>query len=191
MKLNTKRLILRPLKDSDAKSIRENIDNLDISKWLLVVPHPYSLKDARQWINENKKKWKKKEKIGYSFGIELKEEKKFIGGIGLDHVDKRQGIATTGYWIGEKYWRNGYGGEALAAVLNLAFNKLKLRRIEAEVFQGNPSSGKMLEKFGFKKEGLKRESNICKANGKIYDSICYGLLKRELKKQTFKNGQMY
>lgn len=64
MKLTTERLILRPLKDSDAKDVAKGVGDLDISRWLLVVPHPYSLKDARTWIESNKKKWKqKKEKI--------------------------------------------------------------------------------------------------------------------------------
>ena len=76
----------------------------------------------------------------------------------------------------------GYGTEALGALLNFAFNKLKLRRVEAGVFFGNPASGKLLEKFGAKQEGLRRKSNRCKADGKIKDEIIYGLLKEEWKK---------
>jgi RimJ/RimL family protein N-acetyltransferase len=181
MKLETKRLILRPLKDSDAKSIVENINDLNISKWLLVVPYPYKLKDAKQWIGHNKKGWRKKDKSDYSFGIELKEEKKIIGGMGLHKVDKFQGRADVGYWLGKKYQRKGYGSEALKALLDLAFKKLKLRRVEAGVFVGNPSSGKLLEKFGAKKEGIKRKALIAKADKKIKDEFMYGLLKEEYK----------
>lgn len=105
MKLITKRLILRPLKDSDAKSVSENINDLDISKWLLVVPYPYNLKDAKDWIKHNKEGWKKKKKKDYSFGIELKKEKKIIGGMGIHKIDKFHGKAEVGYWLGKKYWR--------------------------------------------------------------------------------------
>jgi len=181
MKLITKRLILRPLKDSDAKSIVENIDDLDVSKWLLAVPYPYKLKDAKDWIKKNKENWREKNKDDYSFGIELKEEKKIIGGIGIHKINKFQGKANIGYWIGKKYWRKGYGTEALKAILDFAFKKLKLRRIEAEVFVGNSSSGKLLEKFGAKKEGLKRKACKCKADNKIKDKYVYGLLKEEYK----------
>jgi len=181
MKLITKRLILRPLKDSDAKSIVENINDLDISKWLLVIPYPYKLKDAKEWIKKNKENWRKKGKDDYTFGIELKEEKKIIGGIGIHKINKFQGKADIGYWIGKKYWRKGYGSEALKAILDFAFKKLKLRRIEAGVFFGNPSSGKLLEKFGAKKEGLKRKSCKSKANNKIHDEFIYGLLKEDYK----------
>jgi len=182
MKIKTNRLILRPLKEEDAKSILENINNLEVTKWLLVVPYPYTLKDAKKWVKENKDKWKKKKKESYTFGIELKEEKKIIGGIGIHDFDKFQGKASVGYWLGENYHGKGYGTEALDALLKFAFNNLKLRKIEAGVFVGNPSSGKLLEKFGAKQEGLRRKSNRCKADGKIKDEIIYGLLKEEWKR---------
>ena len=182
MILKTERLILRPLKDSDEKSLIENINNIKVSKWLLKVPHPYTKKDAKAWIKYYKEKSKKRKKEDYSFGIELKAEKKIIGAVGLHGVSKIQGTAEVGYWLGEKYWRFGYGSEALREVLKFAFNKLKLRRIEAGVFAGNPASGKLLEKFGAKKEGLLRKAKRSKANGKIYDEIRYGLLKEEWKK---------
>jgi RimJ/RimL family protein N-acetyltransferase len=179
MKLVTKRLILRNLKISDAKSIAENAGNLNVSKWLLLLPYPYKLKHAKDWIKFNKKDSRKKKKSDYTFGIELKSEKKIIGGIGLHHVNKFQGKAEVGYWLGENYWRKGYGSEALKAVLNFGFKKIKLRRIEAGVLAGNPSSGKLLEKYGFKKEGMRRKSCKSKATGKICDEIVYGLLKEE------------
>lgn len=182
MKLETERLILRPFKNSDEKSLVENINNIEVSKWLLVVPYPYSRKDAEWWINKNKSDWRKKEKKDYNFGIELKSEKKIIGGIGITDVDKFIGVGEVGYWLGKKYWNQKYGSEALNKILEFSFNKLKLRRINAFIFTGNPSSGKLLEKFGFKKEGEKREAVICKADKKIKNNIVYGLLKREWKK---------
>ncbi len=183
MKIETERLILRPLRDSDAKSIVENVNNLNVSKWLLVVKYPYNLKDAKKWINGNKKKWKKKKNKmdDYSFGIELKSEKKIIGGCGLHHIDFRSKKSTTGYWLGEKYWRVGYGSEALKAMLDFAFKKLKLRKVSADVYVGNPSSGKLMQKFGAKLEGTKRKEDVCQADGKIKDAQIFGLLKEEYK----------
>jgi len=181
MKLKTKRLILRPINNKDAKSIQRNINNLNVSSWLLVVPHPYNMKDAKWWINENKKKWKAKEKKDYNFGIELREEKAIIGGTGIHHIDKRQGTATVGYWIAQKYWHKGYASEALSALLNFAFNKLKLRRLEAEVFVGNNKSKRLAKKFGFKEEGIRRQASVCKATGKIHDNYVLGLIRKEYK----------
>jgi [ribosomal protein S5]-alanine N-acetyltransferase len=178
MILKTTRLILRPLKQRDAKDIVRNANDLEVSKWLLVVPYPYNLKDAKAWIKHNQEKWKKKEKNDYSFGIELKEEKNLIGAIGLHRINIDQGTAEVGYWIGRKYHRQGYGSEALEAVLDFSFNRLKLRRLEAGVFAGNPSSSILLEKYGFIQEGFKPEARVCKADGLLRDEYLYGLLRK-------------
>lgn len=179
MKLETKRLILREWKECDKKDTIKGINNLNVSKWLLVVPHPYTQKDANWWINHCKEKQNKKPRTDFGFAIELKSEKKVIGGIGLSKVNNFDGTASLGYWLAESYWKQGYGSESLDALLKFAFNKLKLRRVEAGVFVGNPSSGKLLEKFGAKQEGLKRKALRCKADGKIKDELMYGLLKEE------------
>ncbi len=179
MKLITIRLILRQVTNLDIEDIVENINNIKVSKWLLVVPYPYKKKDALSWIDHQKKELNKKPRDSYQFGIELKEEEKIIGGIGLNKVNRKQGTAEVGYWIGEKYWRNGYGSEALKVILDYAFKKLKLRRIEAEIFEGNPSSGKLLEKLGFKLEGFRRKAVKSRANNKIHNAIIYGLLREE------------
>jgi len=164
------------------KDLIENINNLNVSKWLLVVAYPYTKKYAKEWINYCQKQNKDKKKDAYNFGIELKEEKRIIGGIGVDKINKSQGTANVGYWIGENYWRHGYGSEALNEVLKFAFNKLKIRKLEACVFAENPSSGKLLEKFGAKLEGKRIKSVICKADGKIKDDLIYGLLKENWRK---------
>lgn len=181
MRLLTKRLVLRQITEKDIDDIVRNINNLNVSRWLLVVPYPYKRKHAIAWINHQKKEAKERPRKSYHFGIELKSDKKIIGGCGLKKVDKSQGTTEVAYWIGQKYWKQGYGSEALGALINLAFKKLKLRRIQAHVFKGNPSSGKLLKKFGFKLEGMKRKAGISKANGKIYDSYIYGLLREEYK----------
>lgn len=177
MIIRTKRLVLRPLKQSDAKSVADNINNLNVSRWLYRVPHPYSIKDAIQWIRSNQKKWLAKPIEDYVFGIDLKSEHKIIGGIGIHDVNRNNGSGEIGYWLGENYWGNGYGCEALKAVVDFALKRLKLRRLEAGVFDGNHSSGRLLEKVGFKHEGRRIKSKRCKADGKIHDEHVYGLLK--------------
>jgi len=182
MKLITKRLILREWNKKDIPDLISNINNIKVTKWLLVVPYPYKMKDAEWWIKHCKEKMKEKPRTSYEFAIELKSEKRIIGAVGLSHVDKFQGTAIIGYWLGEKYWRQKYGSEGVNAVLNFVFNKLKLRRITAGIFEGNPSSSKLIEKYGFKKEGLKRKAVRSKADKKVYDEYIYGLLREDYKK---------
>jgi len=132
MILKTKRLILRDFEKKDIEDLIENINNLNVSKWLLVVPYPYTKKDAKWWINCCAEKAKEKPRKSYEFAIEF--EGKMIGGIGLSKIDKFQGSAILGYWLGEGYWRQGIMGEAVERVLDYAFNRLKLRRINSEAF---------------------------------------------------------
>lgn len=178
-RIETERLILRQPSKNDVQDIIRNLSNLAISKWLLVVPYPYTEADALWYINHCKEKLKKNPREDYSYWIELKQTHEVIGGIGLGKVDLSVGVGTVGYWLGENHWRYGYGSEALKALLDLGFRKLKLNRLEAGVFAGNPSSGKLLEKFGFESEGCKRQAVRCKATRELQDELLYGLLRKD------------
>jgi RimJ/RimL family protein N-acetyltransferase len=188
MQITTERLILRDPKPSDATSLAENINDINVSRWLLVVPHPYKLKDAKWFIDHCAKGRKEKPRKAYDFSIELKSEKRVVGGISVMGINRYNGTAEVGYWLGCKHHGQGYGTEALRAVLDFAFKKLKLRRLEAGVFAGNPSSGKLLERFGFKLEGSKRKGKRSKADGKINDELLYGMLKEEYRPNAGKKS---
>ncbi|MBI3623922.1 GNAT family N-acetyltransferase [Candidatus Pacearchaeota archaeon] len=180
MKLKTKRLMLRDWGKNDIKDLILNLNNINVSRWLFLVPYPYTKKDAEKDIQNCIRRAKKKNRRDYNLAIQLKSKKRIIGEIELI-CDERHNVAEVDYWLGKKYWGNGYAKEALGKMLDFAFNKLKLRRVEGSIFEGNIASEKIVKKFGFKREGLKRSSCICKADGKIKNTIIYGLLKEELK----------
>lgn len=186
MILKTKRLILRPPKKSDWKDILEGVNDLDVAKNLLKVSYPYKKKDAKSFINDTLKEWRKKEQKDYTFFIELKSEKKVIGSTGIHSVKKENGTATTGSWINKKYWKKGYITEAKIPILDFAFNKLNLRRLETEAFEENKASNNMSKKLGYVYEGKKRKGAKAKADGKIHDVSIYGLLKEEWKRRRLK-----
>jgi len=181
LSIETERLILRQPSKNDVADVIKNLNNLEVTKWLSVVPFPYTEKDALWFINHAREKVKIKPRKDYGYWIELKGSREVIGGIGLSDIKEETGIGTIGYWLGTSHHRKGYGSEALEAIIGLAFNNLKLRRLEAGVFVGNPSSGVLLEKFGFKLEGMKRQAMKCKADGIIKDEYIYGLLREEYK----------
>ncbi len=179
MKIETKRLRLREITEKDEKDLIENINNLNVSKYMALVPYPYTKKDATWWINECKKKAKEKPRTSYSFNIELKSKKGIIGAIGLEKVNRFQGTATLGYWLGKKYWRQKIMSEAVKRVLDFAFNKLKLRRMNVSASPKNKSSNGLIKKMGFKFEGVRRKAIRIKSTGKIHDENIYGLLKKD------------
>jgi len=179
MKLETKRLILRNPKRKDIKDMLEGLNPLEVSDTFGAVPHPYTRKDAKEWIKDCNKEDKKKKVGAYLFAIELKSEKKLIGGVWLRHIDYFNSGASFGYWVNKKYWRQGIIKEAGKALLDLAFNKLKLRRVYLFAYAHNVASNGVAKKFGFKLEGTLKKSHKSKASKKIYDTKVYGLLKEE------------
>jgi len=181
MKLITDRLIIREFEKKDIHELVDNINNLEVSKNLLVVPYPYTKKVAMQWISKCKVNAKKTLRKDYDFAIELKSGKKLIGGIALKDVDQFQGMAEIGFWLGEKYWRQGLMSEAIDAVLKFAFEKLSLRRINWYAFTDNQASNVLASKTGFVFEGTYRQGAKCKADNKIHDSNIYGLLREDWK----------
>jgi RimJ/RimL family protein N-acetyltransferase len=182
MKLITKRLILRKPKKSDWKDLMEGVGEYDIAKMLLKVPYPYKKQDAENFIKGLLKRWKDKIKSDYTFFIELKSEKKVIGAIGIHRIDRFAGVGTTGSWINKKYWKNGYMTEVKIAVNDFAFNKLKLRKLNSDVFTENFASNVTQLKMGYKLEGMQRKAVRSLASGKIHDENIYGLLKEDWKK---------
>jgi RimJ/RimL family protein N-acetyltransferase len=182
MQLETKRLVLREWRKGDVKDLIEGLNNLDVSKWLAFAPHLYTKKDAEEWISRCRKDARKgKERDSYEFAIELKSERKVIGGTGLIKINRFQGIAGGGIWLNAKYHRKGYGSEAFDARLRFAFDGLRLRRIENGFFKGNTFSSGMQKRFGYRIEGMKRKAYICMADGKTKDEYLTGLLKEDWK----------
>lgn len=178
MKIDGKRILLRTPKASDARDIQKRVNDRDVSKYLAVVPYPYSMHDALEFIkNCNNRKDKK---THYSLGIIEREEKELIGVISLRKIDFKNRRAEIGYWIGKDHWRQGYGSEALDTILKYAFNDLKLNKIYAQVIAPNKPSYKLLEKKGFKREGIFKKQE--KKGNKFLDVYAYGLLKEDYKK---------
>jgi len=188
MKLETKRLILREWKRSDVGDLVEGLNHLGVSRWLAFVPHPYTTKDAEKWIEHCVANARKgKDRASYEFAIELKSERKVIGGVNLDRISRVHGTAGGGVWLNKKFQGRGYGTEAFGERIRFAFEELKLRRLENGFFKGNPASLKMQIRFGYKIEGVKRKAYRCLADGKLKDECITGLLRNEWMKTAAKN----
>ena len=98
-----------------------------------------------------------------------------IGGITLGNI--RYGVAQTGqigYWIGERYAGKGLMLDALALLVSHAFEVLRLHRIEAACIPDNQRSMRLLEKAGFRREGLLR--SYLRINGVWQDHYLYALI---------------
>jgi len=116
------------------------------------------------------------EKKGIRWAISIKGEKQVIGTIGFKgYIPLHK--ALVGYEIHPDFAGKGYATEALATALEYAFDSLDLKRVEAEVMPGNLASEKVLEKNGFKREGLLKRSMYW--DGKYFDINLFALLQSD------------
>ncbi|GAA6187707.1 GNAT family protein [Litorivita sp. NS0012-18] len=84
-----------------------------------------------------------------------REDQALLGAITLDNIRRGPAQAgTLGYWISQAHARKGYMREALTAVVHHAFTQLDLSRLEAACLPENTPSRGLLEKSGFKYEGV-------------------------------------
>jgi RimJ/RimL family protein N-acetyltransferase len=170
MRLETPRLILRDWTEADIPELIEGLNDLNVSKWLAFVPHPYRREDAHRWIAHCQKIAVPDEiRINYEFAIELKSERKSIGGVSLIRIDREHGSAGGGIWLNRNYQGHGYGREAFGEKIRFAFEELKLQRLENGYFPGNDASAAMLRSIGYKAAGERRQAYRCLADGKLKD----------------------
>jgi RimJ/RimL family protein N-acetyltransferase len=109
--------------------------------------------------------------------IERLADDAFLGVCLLFNVVARGARAEIGYILGREHWGQGYMAEALPALVAHAFGALDLNRLEADIDPRNTASARVLERLGFRREGLLRERWI--VNGEKSDSAIYGLLRTD------------
>jgi ribosomal-protein-alanine N-acetyltransferase len=101
-----------------------------------------------------------------------------IGGITLSNVRRQPAqAATLGYWVGEAYAMQGYMTEALTVVQDHAFRTLDLSRLEAGCLADNIASRRLLERCGFKYEGVAQA--FLQIDGQWRDHVIYALLRAD------------
>jgi len=116
-----------------------------------------------------------REEVGYALFIFTTSTGALVGGLSLCNV--RRGVTqsgTLGYWVGAKYAKQGYMTAAIRAVIPFVFDSLELHRLEAACLPANSASIRLLEKTGFKREGLARR--YLRINGVWQDHLLYALL---------------
>jgi RimJ/RimL family protein N-acetyltransferase len=113
----------------------------------------------------------------FQWGIAREFDDRILGTCTLLHLDPAHGRAELGYALGRAYWGQGLMSEALDRLLEFAFGRLALRRLEADVDPQNQASIRCLERLGFRREGYLRERWY--VGEKAQDALFYGLLRRE------------
>ena len=110
--------------------------------------------------------------------IHARDSGAFIGFAHIAFIDTKHKRCKIGLVIGDKtLWGQGLGTECLRRLIEFCFVTLGLNRVAAEAYSSNPRACRMMERVGFRREGVLRE-NVYKA-GAFVDEIQYGLLRSD------------
>ncbi len=168
MKLIGEKVILRPMKVADAEHFVEWFRDPGVNKFL--SRRKLDLKEERVWIRSIPKR-----KNELHLAVDAKEGI-HIGNVGFSVINRRDGYAVFGIMIGDKrYWDHGYGTEAMKLIVDYGFRRLKLHRIELDVYDYNGRGIHVYRRLGFKVEGRKREH--IRWGGRYHDLVQMGILR--------------
>ena len=159
LRLETRRLILRPLMPSDVTSIYHLYADWEVAKNLSRIVFPFSYQAAQQFIATAQIDLA--QTSGYMLGMFQRERDAFVGVISLRipsnnphlSVEARAavaGLGILGYAIARPHWQQGYASESATRMVAFAFDELGLRRLQASPLRGNRASQRILERLNFR-----------------------------------------
>lgn len=155
IKINEHLSITEFIPEFDKEDLIYHINDIDVAKNTLTIPHPYTSDDADFYFNLVKNL---DEKYGTPTTFAIRYDGKLIGGIGRlmsfgidSHKDE------IGYYIGRDFRNRGLMTKSVEAFCRYLNQQYGIVRIEAGVFLSNQASMAVLEKAGFEREGLRRK----------------------------------
>ncbi|MFD2516235.1 GNAT family N-acetyltransferase [Pontibacter locisalis] len=178
--LETEHLLLRPYQDGDESDFMRllqedpSILNPAFGGRLARVR---VLDDARTQVKQLRTEWDNRKM--FDFGVWLKEEKEYIGDIALKNLDHRIPKAEVGLYFTNWPGTHQLAVEGLQAVLQFAFDTLKLNKLYLRCTTSNLCFGELAEECGFKKEGTFRNDFKGADSEELLDLIYYGMTRED------------
>jgi len=163
---------IRPWRLSDTESLAYALNNKNVMDNLRDgLPYPYTIDDGKAYIETMLNADSNKV---FAFAITVDDVA--VGSIGVFRKTNIHALtAELGYYIGEQYWGNDIGTQAVGQICHYVFEHTDIVRIFAEPFVQNVASCRILEKNGFVFEGTLRKNAY--KNNKIMDMRMYALVK--------------
>ena len=184
LKIETERMTLRPPTHSDFRawtSLRRESEDF-LTRW-----EPSWAQDhlSRKGFT-NRVYWAQRS-VNNGSAVPLflirRSDQVLLGAITLDNIRRGPAQAgTLGYWTGQPFIRQGYMREAILAVVHHAFNRLDLSRIEAACLPENAASRGLLERSGFKYEGVAQ--SYLQIDGRWRTHVLYASLRSDRRGKT-------
>jgi RimJ/RimL family protein N-acetyltransferase len=160
---------LRALEEDDLPHFVRWINDPETRRFM-AIRFPLSMTEEENW-------WENfvTRQNDHIFAIEANDGR-YIGNIGLHDFERENRRAMLGIIIGDKaYWGQGYGTDAIQAMLGWAFGYLNLNRVSLTVYAFNERAMRCYVKCGFRHEGTMRQARY--VDGQYYDEHMMGILR--------------
>lgn len=151
----------------DAQHLLAYTESPEVFQYIL-ADRPKTLLDAMSEVHYCQQLFRKKQ--GVYWAIVEKKTNQMIGGIGF-YINNYHRRGEISYDLAVPYWQQGIMTAAVSAVVDLAFSKIGLHRIEAIILEENVASAKLLTKTGFAYES--RRENYKFFEEKTHSVACY------------------
>lgn len=175
--LNLGDIKLRDLMLSDKDKYYEMMSDPEVTKYLSDEDIPTSVTQAEEEIKFWGGLFYRKQSVFWAIAESGNDQ--FIGTVGYNTWNYANKRGEISYDLMRKHWRKGIMTRALNNALIFGFKEMDLLRIEARTMVDNIPSQKILEKVGFKREGIQRNYRVIR--GEPIDVILYGLTPTDFK----------
>lgn len=166
MKIDCGICVLRKFETGDTALIAQMANDRDV--WLNLrdrFPHPYELAHGEAFVASAAAE-------DPPTNLAVCVDNRAVGSVGIIlGKDIERVSAEIGYWIGKPYWGRGITSVALRSATEYAVKTFGLTRVFAIPFAHNLPSIRVLEKAGYVREGLMKQSAI--KDGVVQDQYLY------------------
>ena len=176
--IQTRNYYLRGIKMEDIPTIFPFMSDKETMKY--ITPQPVkTIEELRLTTLKSLENFEQKKEIPWV--IVHKQQNHVIGMFRFHKLHTWHQKTEMGVVIDKNYQQTGVMTEILPEILAFGFNQLGLNRIVGDIFADNKGSEKLMEKFGFHKDGVLRETDFDGTN--YYDTVVYSMLKSEYKER--------
>lgn len=165
MRLDCGRCLVRDWTRADKASLVRFANNRSVWRNLKDrFPHPYTEEHADGW---------------FALLAAMPEPTHWaieVDGLAVGSIGVETDSGHFGYWLGEPYWGRGIMSAAVSRVAPYALEHFRFERLQSPVFEWNPASMRVLEKCGFTREGVLRQSIV--KDGQLIDQVLYTLRRK-------------
>ncbi len=144
-------LVLRPWRPADAPEVFAVCQDPEIARWV-TIPQPFGPADAEAFIETARAMWR--DGTGAAFAIVDAATDRLLGAVTRFGPDGHQ--ATFGLWLAPEARGRGVGARSLRLVADWTFDTTAAIRLDAFIMVGNEASNRMVERAGFRREGVAR-----------------------------------